>query len=688
MEAFGRILMSHEFHGKWITNEYFANVKPRDLFYQHPYKMNILSSHHDPHTNCHILYRKKFTLKDVKKAEMFISADDFYKLYINGEYVDMGPTPSYKWAYRYHKLNVKQYLRKGENTIAVHTYYQGLVNRYWVSGDLNHGLILDLVVDGKTVVKSDESFRIREHHGYKATGFYGYETCFREDYDARAKETGFQKPDFDDSAWENAHVKKYANYKMVSQETKIPVLETVTPVSLTQNGNVLQLDFGMIYPGYLNLVVKGRRNSVVTLKSAQELDAEGRAMYVLRTSKVEYLEHWTLSGKEDVLDLYDYKPMRYVDIELPEGAKVLHASFTVRHYPFEEHTKLRQDLLDACKTDKEREDLKRVYKLCVDTLHYGPQETIHDCLDRERGTYLADVGMAAATHVALTGDPSLLRGIINDAKDSMRICDSLGAGTCCSLVHLTAEYPLIFLRTIWISYCVTKDKKALAKDYEFVKEVLDNTRRDYEMNGLYRETEKWSVVEWPKEYRDGYDVELSQKDIEKKTHIVLNMTYYKAICTANIIANELGKEPYRDEKEVGDAIIREMYDKKKHLFKDHPEATHTSYIGNLYPMAYGLIPDEKFEKKMDREIRKKKVSAVNEFGPIPILEYYCKKGDVDAVKTMLLDKNAWLQMLREGATATFEAWGKELKWNTSLYHNSLAVAALFMCDRDWNELFR
>lgn len=104
----------------------------------------------------------------------------------------------------------------------------------------------------------------------------------------------------------------------------------------------------------------------------------------------------------------------------------------------------------------------------------------------------------------------------------------------------------------------------------------------------------------PQEYRDGYDVTLSQKDIEKETHIVLNMHYYKAICTANRIAEVLGEPLYRDEKEVGDAIIREMYDKKKHLFKDRPKSTHTSYIGNLYPMAFGLIPDAYFEKKMDK----------------------------------------------------------------------------------------
>ncbi|MBQ9116277.1 MAG: hypothetical protein IJY04_04590, partial [Clostridia bacterium] len=32
------------------------------------------------------------------------------------------------------------------------------------------------------------------------------------------------------------------------------------------------------------------------------------------------------------------------------------------------------------------------------------------------------------------------------------------------------------------------------------------------------------------------------------------------------------------------------------------------------------------------------------------------------------DENSWYNMVREGGTACFEAWGKDKKWNTSLCH--------------------
>ena len=44
-------------------------------------------------------------------------------------------------------------------------------------------------------------------------------------------------------------------------------------------------------------------------------------------------------------------------------------------------------------------------------------------------------------------------------------------------------------------------------------------------------------------------------------------------------------------------------------------------------------------------------------------------------------------MLREGATITFEGWGKDTKWNTSLFHLTMTDAAVFLADIDLEALF-
>ena len=45
-----------------------------------------------------------------------------------------------------------------------------------------------------------------------------------------------------------------------------------------------------------------------------------------------------------------------------------------------------------------------------------------------------------------------------------------------------------------------------------------------------------------------------------------------------------------------------------------------------------------------------------------------KCGEQKLAEELALDEGAWRLMLAEGATTTFEAWGKEQKWNTSLFH--------------------
>ena len=57
------------------------------------------------------------------------------------------------------------------------------------------------------------------------------------------------------------------------------------------------------------------------------------------------------------------------------------------------------------------------------------------------------------------------------------------------------------------------------------------------------------------------------------------------------------------------------------------------------------------------------------------------KSEREKAELLAADKGAWLNMLEEGATTTFEAWGKNQKWNTSLFH-PWATAPLIVFAKD------
>lgn len=43
-------------------------------------------------------------------------------------------------------------------------------------------------------------------------------------------------------------------------------------------------------------------------------------------------------------------------------------------------------------------------------------------------------------------------------------------------------------------------------------------------------------------------------------------------------------------------------------------------------------------------------------------------GENAKLEELVADDDAWINMIKKGATTCLEAWGKEQKWNTSLFH--------------------
>ena len=103
----------HQFVGKWITDAEFYQLPPRNVFHKQLQPIDLPC---DEHRNRHILFRRVFSLREQpKNAKIFISADDYYKLYINGRFVGQGPAPSYHFQYNYNEFDGTEFLTEGEN---------------------------------------------------------------------------------------------------------------------------------------------------------------------------------------------------------------------------------------------------------------------------------------------------------------------------------------------------------------------------------------------------------------------------------------------------------------------------------------------------------------------------------------------------------------------------------------------
>ena len=667
----------HEFVGKWISDKEMAILAPRNVFFRQLERKALDCTEH---RNRHILFRKTFFItKDFLSATVYISADDYYKLYINGHFAGQGPAPSYHFRYNCNTVDITPFLKKGKNVIAIHTLYQGLINRVWQSGDGRHGMICDVVVDGETVAASGQDFLTHPHTAYREIGVCGYETQFLEEYDSRSREVDFKEPDFDDTYWQNAHVHAFDDHVLCAQKSKMLVFEEIKPVKLEAKEEKLLVDFGANYVGYLTATAKGESGEIITVRAAQELNGDGTPRYTLRANCT-YEEPWILSGGEDVLDQFDYKAFRYVELILPKGATVWNIALMARHYPFAPIAQMRPAYA-------QNDDLCRIWELCLHTQKYGVQEVIQDCPEREKGFYLGDGCYTALSNMILTGDDSMVRKLIDDAFASSFITDTLVTCMNCSFMQEIAEYPLIMVSLILWHYRLMGDKEYLQQNYTRAKALLEAYRRDYEKNLLLRDLDKWCVVEWPKNFQHNYDADIREGKVCHEAHVSINAYYLNAIRQINQMADVLEIPHYRNEKELVAAFLSAFYDPTRALFVDREGSEHVSLVGNVFSYAFGLCPSEECRKNILQLFDENGIASLSMFCTFPLLSGLARDGEEERLLSALLCQGAWRRMLDEGATTTFEGWGKDTKWNTSLFHLTMSYAAVFLADIDTTALF-
>ena len=655
--------------GKFICHKDFENLKPIDVFHKE-LSPNQTEKHAENLYNRHTLFRKKVVLGKASKAILKITADDYFKLYINDVYVTQGPPPSYPNHYYFMEIDVTPFLKEGVNTFAVHNYYQGLINRVWVSGDLRSMFWCELYLDGKVALVSDESWLTATHTGYSSCGIIGYETAFAERYDSSAKEVGFEKELFDDSQWKPASIYKQTDY--ILQKSPIQPLSVYLkkPIYTERKGEVLFVDFGQEMVGYLTAKAKGKQGDKVLLRFGEELNPDGSIRFDMRCN-CRYEEEWILSGKEDVLDQFDYKAFRYCEIMMPEGASVCDVKMQVRHYPYEKKA--------VYETDNEQ--LRKVLQLCENTIKYGTQEVFVDCPTREKGQYLGDVCVSGRAQCVLTGDTTLIKKAIIDFCGSAFICKGVMAVSTSSFMQEIADYSLLLPALILWVYKRDNDKDFLRLTFPYITGVYEYFMQYSQEDGLIEGVkEKWNLVDWPDNLRDGYNFPLT-KPISPGKHNVLNAFWIGFLKAYQDICEILGEAVNIAIDNVEKSFINAFYNKETGLYCDSTQKTHSAVHSNVLPLLFDIGMSETKERKIVEYICQKKLTSMGVYMAYFTLAALMKHGEREKAELLAADKGAWLNMLVEGATTTFEAWGKNQKWNTSLFH-PWATAPLIVFAKD------
>ena len=647
-----------EFAGKWLCAAPFDTL-PLQVFHK-ALVQNEGYCHPEQWKNVHMYVRKELIYQaDGSPVKMRVTADDYYKLYINGAFVAQGPAPGYYFSYCWNQVDVTPFLRQGRNVIALEIYYQGLINRVWNSGDMRQGFVCDLWQGNRLLEKSDASWRYLISSAYQATHTAGYDTQFMENVDSRREPAGWKQACFDDSGWLPCVEKKNPDY--IFWETPVPTVETrMTPPQTTQQwgNNGVLLDFGKELAGNLVLRARGNAGDTVRIFCGEELDESGDVRYQMRCNCI-YDETWTLQSGENQWEQYDYQAFRYVRLEWTDGVAILNVQARERFYPFPE---------DRCTLESADPVLSSVFEICKNGVKYGCQEGYVDCPSREKGQYAGDLTITTHAHIYLTGDFTLYRKALRQQMESAFVCPGLLAVTPGSFMQEIADYSLQFPLIALRYYQHTQDAAFLREMLQTCEGILAYFSRYARPDGLLEQVdEKWNLVDWPQGLRDNYDFSLTDV-IGPGCHNVINAFYVGAVGAVEEIRRILGIPFIPRYKRLAASFQKVFYQPASGLYRDREGGTHSALHSNVLPAYFGWVPES--SRSAVRAFFVNKGLCCGVYMSYFLLKGLCRmEGYEDAYRLIVnTTDHSWYNMVREGGTCCFEAWGKEQKANTSLCH--------------------
>lgn len=237
------------------------------------------------------LLRKDFNIsKEVVSARAYVTGLGFFEFYVNGHKVSddvlvpnttaFGKRPGLEnnnislpdnfreYRVMYLCYDISNLVKKGKNAIGAilgNGFYNAPV--YWTQSYGSPRFLGQIYItysDGsEEIIVSDKSWKIGKGPIVMDLVFDG------EHYDARLEQPGWSNPGFDDSAWENAVLRKAPEGLMKAHMSPTDrVMEKISPVKIQKTGEGrFKVDFGQEISGWLHLKdVTGERGQKVDIK--------------------------------------------------------------------------------------------------------------------------------------------------------------------------------------------------------------------------------------------------------------------------------------------------------------------------------------------------------------------------------------------------------------------------------------
>ncbi len=482
------------------------------------------------------------TLNLEKKPEKFIvyvSADNRYRLYVNGRYICMGPSRGDLTHWRYETLDIAPYLTAGKNVLAAEVVNFG-EHRPAAQQTFQTAFILQSDSSNDKIINTgDDHWKVIKNEAFKAIPFssadlHGYYAAGPGDrLDMSGYPWGWQNPDFDDHDWlqprpatvEFAVGRGFlygSTWFLVPRSIPLPeeTPQRIVRLARAQNLNAddgfltgkapliippaskvtLLLDQTHHTIGYPELRVSRGKNSTIRITYAEAL----------------YDSAWKKGNRNDlrnkrILGYYDivkpdgginrlYKPLaqrtyRFIQFDIETKAEPLeildyHGVYTA--YPFREKA--------AFETGDPM--LQKIWDASWLTLRNSAVETFLDPY-YEQLQYIGDTRIEALISIYVSGDDRLMRKAI-ELFDQSRLPFGLTQSRYPAyIVQVIPPFSLLWIDMVHDYYLYRGDDPFVEKFLPGISDVLEWFERHIDRTGMPTGLEWWNFTDWSPGFKNG-----------------------------------------------------------------------------------------------------------------------------------------------------------------------------------------
>ncbi|MEZ0577231.1 family 78 glycoside hydrolase catalytic domain [Nocardioides sp. MH1] len=575
-----------------------------------------------------------------------------HKVYVNGDFVGLGPTQPIASETRYDGYDVTGLLHSSRtNTVGALAYTTN-------TQKFQAQLVVEYADGTRDVFGSGASWTSLDGGAvFPSAGSIGtsYYVAPKENLDARAYPWGWSEPGFDDSAWTAASVKSSLGTLTATPTDKVRE-ELEAPSSVTQLGDgSYVVDFGRTWIGGVHYTVTGASGAQVTLRFGEVRNSDGSVRYATAAGN-NYSDTVTLKDGEQTIDTWGARVFRYVQvIGAPQAVTADSLKALALVYPFDE---------EASTFTASDPDIVSVYDLAKNTIEALNLNFYTDSWTRERTDYEADGYLQQMSTLYLMDDLSLARYSMDYFKNNRT---------------WPTEWPIYIVLAVRDAWRQTGDLSQVADYYETLKTKLPTSWLDPSTgligktsgaNGCSSTTD-CDIVDWPTSERDGY--------VFRKYNTVVNALSYRAYRDMAEMATALGKDTeaatyttYADG--IRAALNNRLYDATSGSYDDGLDASltktgHASVHASAFALAFGVPTDEQRAAVADFVAAKGMVCSV--YCAAFLVQGLYAGDSGQAAEDMLTTGTgvrSWLHMIEQGAGATMEAWDPSLKSNLTYSH--------------------